>query len=276
MMPRLPVRAGLITLLALTTFVCCGSVVRADETVARSNEHQKFTEDFWTYLKDKYANWKQLEAYPGKAPKPEAGTEGTVYVNEVAAKDLSKLDFGSIVVTEYQRDGKPYALAALFHARPGVNKKNDDWYELYYLADGTTVKSSADHSQYNRPGFVTKVIDGRLWILPLDSPSVPDLVAGEGPEKHVTLPGAGPDRKTLKTDSRETAILYLFSKPGFVTHFEEGRAWIFAKSTDAAAHFAKDGLPEKHVTRIGAGPMRTTIKAPDADTIDKFLGKTDK
>ncbi|QDU73511.1 hypothetical protein Pan97_04840 [Bremerella volcania] len=276
MMPRLPVAARLLTLLVLTTFICCAAVARADETAARSADHQKFTEDFWTFLQDKYSDWKQLEGFPQNVPAPEAGTDGTIYVNDAAAKDLAKLDYGSIVVVEYQRDGKPYALSALFRARPGVNKKNDDWYELYYLADGTIVKSSADSSKYNRPGFLTKVIDGRLWVLSLDSPSISDLVAGEGPEKHVTLPGAGPDRKTIKTDSRETAIHYLFAKPGFVTYFEDGRAWIFAKNTEAATHFKKEGLPEKHVTRIGAGPMRTTIKAPDAETIDMFLGKPEK
>lgn len=276
MMLRLPVLARLLTLLALTSFVWCGSNVCADETAVRSADHQKFTEDFWTYLQDKYGDWKQLEAFPEHAPMPEAGTEGTIYVNDVAANDVAKLDFGSIVVVEHQRDGNPYALTALFRARPGVNAKNDDWYELYYLTDGTAVKSSADHSTYNRRGFLTKVIDGRLWVLPLDSPSLAALVEGEGPEKHVTLPGAGPDRKTLKTDSRDTAIHYLFAKPGYITYFEDGRAWVFAKKSDAAVHFRKDGLPEKHVTRIGAGPMRTTIKAPDAETIDMFLGKTDK
>ncbi|WP_158261113.1 MULTISPECIES: hypothetical protein [Pirellulaceae] len=273
---RLPVVAKRFMLLVLTTIACCSSYAYADETAARPSNHQKFTEDFWNYLHGKYSDWKQLDTFPDHVPTPEAGTNGTIYVNDVAAKDTAKLDFGSIVVVEYQRDGKPYAVSALFHARPGVNQKNNDWYELYYLADGTTVKSSADHSPYNRSGFLTKEVDGRLWVLPLDSPGIADLIAGEGPEKHVTLPGAGPDRKTIKSDSRETAIHYLFAKPGYLTYFEDGRAWIFAEKTDAAAHFRKEGLPEKHVTRIGAGPMRTTIKAPDAETIDLFLGASDK
>lgn len=276
MTPRLPVVARLLTLLALMTFLWCGSNARADETAVRTAEHQKFTKDFWTYLKDKYGEWNQLGAFPSDAPTPEAGSEGTIYANDAAAKDLAKLSFGSIVVVEHMRDGKPYAVSALFRARPGVNTKNDDWYELYYLADGTIVKSSADSSKYNHKGFLTKVIDDRLWILPLDSPHIASLIEGEVPEKHVTLPGAGPDRKTIKTDSRETAIQYLFAQPGYITHFEDGRAWIFAKGSAAAAHFKSDGPPEKHVTRVGAGPMRTTIKAPDADTIDTFLAKTNK
>lgn len=276
MMPRLPVAAKLLTLLVLTTVICCSSYASADETDVRPADHQKFTEDFWNYLHDKYSQWKQLDSFPGQAPTPEAGTDGTIYVNDIAEEDTAKLAFGSIVVIEHQRDGQPYALSALFHARPGVHPKNNDWYELYYLIDGTIVKSSADHSPYNRRGFLTREIEDRLWILPLDNPGIADLIAGQGPEKHVTLPGAGPDRKTIKSDSRETAIHYLFAKPGYVTYFEDGRAWVFAKNTDAAAHFHKEGLPEKHVTRIGAGPMRTTIKAPDAETIDLFLGTSDQ
>lgn len=274
MIPRLPVLAWLLMLSLLTTVIGYGSLAHADEAAVRSADHQKFTEDFWKYLKDNYSKWKQLKTFPASAPVPEAGSDGIVYANEVAAKNLAKLEFGSIIVIEHQRDGKPYALSASFHARPGVNKKNSDWYELYYLADGTIVKCSGDHSPYNRRGFLTREMDGRLWVLPLNSPALAALVSGEGPEKHVTMPGAGPDRKTLKTDSRDTAIHYLFAKPGYVTYFEEGRAWVFAKNTDAAAHFRKDGLPEKHVTRIGAGPMRTTIKAPDTETIDMFLGES--
>ncbi|MEW4565010.1 hypothetical protein AB1K70_20965 [Bremerella sp. JC770] len=274
MMSRMLVAARLLTLSVLTTLVCCGSAVHAEEPAVRTADHQKFAEDFWTYLKDKYGDWKPLETYPGEAPMPEAGTQGVVFVNDIAAKDLSQLDFGSIVVVQHSRDDQPFAVSALFRARPGVNPKKDDWYEMYFLTDGTLVKSSADQAAFNRRGFVTKVVDGRLWVLALDSPSVAELVAGEGPEKHVTLPGAGPDRKTLKSDSRETALRYLFSKPGFATHFEDGRAWIFAKDTDAAKQFAAEGLPEKHVTRVGAGPMRTTIKAPDTETIDLFLGQS--
>lgn len=276
MMPRFSVAITAGPLLVLMAIVCSVPSASAKETAIRSADHQKFSEEFWTYLQDKHDQWKRLKTFPEAAPTPEAGQNGTIYINDVAAKDPDKLDYGSIIVVEYEHDGKPYALSAQFRARVGVNPKNDDWYELYYLSDGTLVKSSADHLPHNRLGFVTREIDGRLWVLALDSPSITALIAGEGPEKHVTLPGAGPDRKTLKTDSRDTAIHYLFAKPGYVTHFEDGRAWIFAKNTDAAAHFHKQGVPEKHVTRIGAGPMRTTIKAPDLETIDKFLGKMDK
>jgi len=276
MLTRMPVEAGRLTLLVLIAVVWCGSTAQAQTTPGRSEEHQQFSEEFWVYMEDRYGGWKQLETFPDRAPQPEAGTEGTIYANDVAARDTAQFAYGSILVIEHQRDGKPYALSVLFRAHPGVNKKRDDWYELVYLIDGTTVKTSADQSTYDRPGFVTKLVDGRLWVLALDSPDVGRLIQGEGPEKHVTLPGAGPDRKTLKTDSRETAMHYLFSKPGFVTHFEDGRAWVFAQGTEGAAKFAKDGPPEKHVTRIGAGPMRTTIKAPDAETIDQFLGKSDQ
>ncbi|GAA4428666.1 hypothetical protein [Bremerella cremea] len=273
MLPRLPVLTGLITLLvAFGMQEAMPRTAGAEDAAVRSTEHQQFAEDFWNYLSDRLPEWQTVEAIPASAPTPEAGSEGVISLNSIASRDPSKLNFGSIVVVQHQRDGNPFATSVLYRSRPGVNPKRDDWYELYYLADGTLVKSSGDHASFNRVGFFTKLIDGRLWVLSLDSPDVAKLVHGEGPEKHITLPGAGPDRKTLKSDSRETAIGYLFTKPGFVTRFEDGRAWVFAQGSDAANALPEKGFPEKHVTRIGAGPLRTTIKAPDAGTIDSFLG----
>lgn len=273
MIPQVRLEARFLTLLAFALVSFFATAAHAEEPLPRTAEHQQFAEQFWSYLSDKYPTWQTTDSYPASAPRPEAGTEGTIYWNEMAAHAVDEMAYGSILVIEHQHDGKPHAVSALFRPREGVNQKNNDWYELYYLADGTVVKTSADQSKFNRRGFITKQVDGRIWVLPLQSNDVAKLIHGDGPEKHVTLPGAGPDRKTIKSDSRETALQYLFTRPGFVTHFEQGRAWVFAKHTDAAKAFSEDGLPEKHVTRIGAGPMRTTIKAPDADTIDKFLGK---
>ncbi|MBI1247780.1 hypothetical protein GC197_08010 [bacterium] len=275
MMPQMRTQAQWLTLW-IVVCSCWLPAACADEPEVRSSAHQKFAEDFWSYLKDKYTTWKQPGSYPAGTPLPEAGEEGTIYLNNTATESDGELPYGSIIVVQHQRDGQPSGISALFHSHPGVNSKKDDWYEVFYLADGTPVKTSGDREKYDRSGFVTRLIDGRLWVLPLDSPDVPALLSGEGPEKHVTLPGAGPDRKTLKSDSRQTALAYLFTELGFVTFWEDGRAWVFVKGSTAAKEFAEHGFPEKHVTRIGAGPMRTTIKAPDAETIDQFLSHTSK
>ncbi len=272
MMSRARLETGIRTLLLVAvSLLGLPSAVMADDEI-RSADHQKYADDFWAFISDRYPQWQTLDQFPPDVPAPEAGAQGTVYANDVAMKDPAKFDYGSILVVVYERDGKPYAVSTLYRSRRDVNKKNEDWYEVLYLSDGTVAKTSGDNATFSHKGFVTKLIDGRLWVLAIDSPELPELLEGKGPEKHVTLPGAGPERKTLKSDTRETALAYLMSKPGFVTFWEDGRAWVFAEGTAAATSFAEKGGPEKHVTVIGAGPMRTTLKAPDRETIDAFLG----
>ena len=184
------------------------------------------------------------------------------------------MEYGSIVVVEHIRDDQPFAITALFRARPDVFEKNNDWYEVTYLPSGVVAKTSGDKKKFARKGFAAKLVDGRLWVLRLGSADLPAMLEAEGPEKHVTLPNAGPEGLTIKTDDRETAVEYLIAKPGFTTFFDNGRAWIFREGSEAATKYAQGIKPEKYVTRIAAGPMRTTLKALDAETIDAFLGNT--
>ncbi|WP_199193356.1 hypothetical protein [Blastopirellula marina] len=274
MMFRARLESGIRTLLLVAVSLLCLPAVTLAEDEIRSADHQKYADDFWSFVSQRYPKWQTLDEFPAGVPAPEAGVAGKIYANEVAMKDPAKFDYGSILVVEYERDGKPYAASTLYRSRLDVNKKNDDWYEVFYLIDGTVAKTSGDNATFAHEGFVTKLVDGRLWVLAIDSPELTELLEGNGPEKHVTLPGSGPEKKTIKSDSRETALAYLMSKPGFVTFMEDGRAWVFAEGTDAATSFAEKGAPEKHVTVIGAGPMRTTLKAPDRETIDAFLGVT--
>lgn len=272
MMFRARLEFGVRTLLLVAaSLLCLPTASMADDEI-RTADHQKYADDFWAFLGDRYTKWEMLDQFPAGVPTPEGGIEGNVYANKVAMKDSSKFDYGSILVVEHIRDGKPYAISTSYRSRLDVNKKNDDWYEVLYLTDGTVAKTSGDNAKFSHEGFVAKLVDGRLWVLPVDSPALAELLEGNAPEKHVTLPGAGPDRKTLKSNSRETAAAYMVAKPGFVTYWEDGRAWVFEEGTEAATSFSENGVPEKHVTVIGAGPMRTTLKAPDRETIDAFLG----
>ncbi|PQO45529.1 hypothetical protein [Blastopirellula marina] len=264
-------KAGIVTLLAIAATVLSPLHAQADDSL-RSAEHQKFGDDFWQYLDGRYTDWTKAAALPEGVPTPEAGEVGTVYVNDVAEKSGDEMEYGSIVVVEHVRDDQPYLITALFRARPDVFQKNDDWYEVIYLPSGAVVKTSGDKMKLARKGFAAKLVDGRLWVLRLGSSDLPAMLEADGPEKHVTLPNAGPEGMTIKTDNRETAVEYLIAKPGFVTFFDNGRAWIFREGSEAAAEYAQGTKPEKYVTRIGAGPMRTTLKALDAETIDAFLG----
>ncbi|MBI1372617.1 MAG: hypothetical protein GC159_07630 [Phycisphaera sp.] len=69
---------------------------------------------------------------------------------------------------------------------------------------------------------------------------------------------------SIKALDKDTAIEYLAAKDGFVTKVEEGRLWVFKSGGDME-------MSEKHVTRVGAGPMGMTIKALDKDTIETYL-----
>jgi len=123
-----------------------------------------------------------------------------------------------------------------------------------------TIKSADKATAYAylaaKPGFDVEVEDGRLWVL------APGQTRSE---KHVTFVGAGPARLTLKALDRETALLYLASKPGFDVQLDDdGRLWVFREGQ----HTERS---EKHITRVGAGPMRTTVKANDRATLDAYL-----
>ncbi len=61
-------------------------------------------------------------------------------------------------------------------------------------------------------------------------------------------------------------------KPGFVTAVVEGRLWVF-KADDAKniEEFRQSGELGKMASRIAAGPNRMTIRAPDMETIERYL-----
>lgn len=122
-----------------------------------------------------------------------------------------------------------------------------------------------------RPGFETKVVDGRLWVFRQGDKEWAKFNDGVELAKHVTRPGAGPLRSTLKAPDNETILDYLGARPGFVTRVVEGRMWVFKNGSKELAEFDKGGELAKHVTRPGAGPLGTTLKAPDNETIIEFL-----
>ena len=122
-----------------------------------------------------------------------------------------------------------------------------------------------------KPGFVTVLKDGRLWVFAEDSEELTEFQAGGELAKHVTRPAAGPLGMTLKAPDSETILNYIAAKPGFVTLLKDERLWIFPAASEELAAFKKDGELAKHVTRPGAGPLGMTVKAPDSETIDAYL-----
>lgn len=124
---------------------------------------------------------------------------------------------------------------------------------------------------YDRPGFVTKVDDGRLWIFAEDSKELAAFKEHGEPAKLVTRIGAGPDGMTIKSPSVEVIDAYLIAKKGFYTKVDEGRLWVFAEDSKELAAFKEHGEPAMLVTRIGAGPNGMTIKAPSVEVIDAYV-----
>lgn len=64
-------------------------------------------------------------------------------------------------------------------------------------------------SQYDKPGFVTEVEDGRLWVFRADSQELKDFQASGEPAKQFTEIGAGPEGMTVKSADAQTLQDYL-------------------------------------------------------------------
>jgi hypothetical protein len=123
-----------------------------------------------------------------------------------------------------------------------------------------------------RPGFVTKVDDGRLWVFRTGAAELADFEKSGELAKCVTQVSAGPSGMTLKGPDAETLDAYKYAKPNFITFVEDGRLWVFRAGSAELADFQKHGELAKHVIRPGAGPDGMTIKAPDAETLEAYLG----
>ncbi|MFZ5561615.1 MAG: hypothetical protein ACOY41_08865 [Pseudomonadota bacterium] len=67
-------------------------------------------------------------------------------------------------------------------------------------------------SPYDKPGFVTFVQDGRLWVFQEGAKELEEFQKHGEPTIHVSKIGEGPEGMTLKGASYETLDAYLSSK----------------------------------------------------------------
>ena len=145
----------------------------------------------------------------------------------------------------------------LWVLKPGEKKSGKHVTLIGAGPKGMTLKALSNDTALEylatKQGFEVEVVDGRLWV----------LKPGEKKSgKHVTLIGAGPKGMTLKALTRDVALEYLASKPGYHIEVEDGRLWVFKPGEK------KSG---KHVTRIGVGPQNTTMRALDMETLEAYL-----
>lgn len=97
---------------------------------------------------------------------------------------------------------------------------------LVAAVGGVTTDLQADtgsQDAYSKPGFVTRVEDGRLWIFREGSKDLKSFEEHGELAKQVVRPAAGPGGITLKAPDAETLDAYLLAKPGSTTIGEDGK-----------------------------------------------------
>lgn len=67
----------------------------------------------------------------------------------------------------------------------------------------------AHASEFDLPGFVTEVEDGRLWVFKENSAELTEFKQHGEPAKQFTVIGAGPKGMTVKSADKETLDEYL-------------------------------------------------------------------
>lgn len=117
-----------------------------------------------------------------------------------------------------------------------------------------------------------------LWVLRRHSPAAAAARQGTFPGQHVTLVGAGLDGQNVCAPDRATALEYLAWRRGFQTHAERlgGDSivlWVFRQGTPEATAARAGMMPSRNVSRVGAGPDRVTLRAPDLETLDAYMAR---
>jgi hypothetical protein len=124
---------------------------------------------------------------------------------------------------------------------------------------------------FSKEGFVTILEDDRLWVFDENSEQLTAYQTNGELAKHTTQIGVGPAGLTVKAPDKETILRYLAAKPGFVATVDEGRIWVFRTGSEELKTVTDGGELAKHVTRVNAGPLDTTLKAPDKETLDEYI-----
>lgn len=126
-----------------------------------------------------------------------------------------------------------------------------------------------------RPGFETRVRDGRVWVFRAGSALARSFDQDGEPTERVAWPGLGPDGSTLLAPDRATGLAYVAAREGFVTELKEDLLWVFRAGDPRQAAFQAGEEPSESVTRPAAGPAGLTVRAPDRETLEAYLAEVD-
>jgi len=260
--------------LIVGVIVAIGGMRAAAAESVRSDAHEQYATELWEFVQENnYQDWQNSPAELPLVCGPPFKANARHFGNRLARGDANAQPKGAILVTEHYA-GEPVVLTAVtvrLKRQPGFDAGNHDWYWIHFSPDGKTVATSADKNPWARPGFAAIEEDGRLWVFDMDSPDLAHYLNDGELAKHVIRPGVGPAGMTLKAPDGDTITRYVAAKPGFVTRLEDGRLWVFRKGSEELAAFDADGELAKHVIRPSAGPLGTTLKSPDAETLDAYL-----
>ena len=108
---------------------------------------------------------------------------------------------GSPELADMQKNGVPEKASIRIGAGPdGLTLE---------APDDTTIQAYLDAPVGARPGFVTVVDDGRLWVFKDGSPALADYQKNGVPEKASIRIGVGPEGMTLEAPDDTTIQAYL-------------------------------------------------------------------
>jgi hypothetical protein len=166
-------------------------------------------------------------------------------------------------LAEFYKVGEP----AKHVIRPGVGPR------------GMTLKSPDTETLLAyvvaKPGFFTKIDDGRLWVCKEGTEEAETIASGGELGKRVIRPAGGPLGMTINGPDNETIDEYLTAKKGFATRLEEGRLWVFRAGSDELDEYDAGNESAKIAVRPGAGPGGMTIKSVEPETIVAYLAACD-
>lgn len=250
-------------------FICVIVVTWCTDLIGyevRSPAHDDYARKLWAFAQSvNYHNWSRfrgelpIDAGPGKVG------ESKIYLNSRARKNLHDFRGGSTIVCEHIQDNELCGMTIY------TLDKSESWYWAHYLPTGVLVKTSADRNPFDKSAFYSTVSQGRLWVFRLGSAELTEFKTSGEPAKCVTIPGGGPGGMTIKSSSKDVIQDYMTARDGFETKVMDDRLWVFSEGTREAENLKNGEVSEKHLTRIGVGPMGLTIKSSDRETIDDYL-----
>ncbi len=123
-----------------------------------------------------------------------------------------------------------------------------------------------------KSGFVTRVIDGYLWVFVEGSAEQKAVDAGNELAKHVTkLTNVGGTVRTIKAPSIEVLNAYNAATPGIAARIVDGYLWVFAPKSETLALVDAGSEPAKHVTKLlNVNGQVRTVRAGDMSVINAY------